>query len=172
METNSRLIDFGSCYLQVTLIPKNTGMIIQSPVSQENSMASGGLRKRRCFHCHSDSHIRIQCPSLGKDVRQPLATIHDNSTGRSAKHHRRRLGDSTQLQSSFSPNLPAPSANRGELMGTSSGHSSIASTPSTEDILKRAISSIHEPAPSTSTSSAVSQRNDAMDLWENQLLLS
>ncbi|CAK9299338.1 unnamed protein product, partial [Gordionus sp. m RMFG-2023] len=98
-----------------------------------------------------------------------LATIHDNSTGRSAKHHRRRLDDSTQVQSSFSPNRPAPSANRGELMDTSSGHSSIAST---EDILKRAICSIHKPAPSTSTSSAVSQRIDAMDLWENQLQLS
>ncbi|CAK9301101.1 unnamed protein product [Gordionus sp. m RMFG-2023] len=169
METTSRLIDLGSCYI-VTLIPKNTGMTIQAPMSQENYMTSGGLRKRRCFHCHNDDHIRSQCPSLGKDGRQPLAPINDNAMGRSAEHYRRRMVDATQGPAPFSPMRPAPSANRGALIGTSNGCSSSTSNPPTDNILQRAVDSIHGPASTTSAFSAEAPRIDDMEFWENQLL--
>ncbi|CAK9291015.1 unnamed protein product [Gordionus sp. m RMFG-2023] len=56
-------------------------------------------------------------------------------------------------------------------MVTTSARSSLSSTLPAEDLLKRTMNAIDGTAPSTSGYQMLNQNNEAMDLWENQLLL-
>ncbi|CAK9294146.1 unnamed protein product [Gordionus sp. m RMFG-2023] len=153
MQTNSQLLDFGMCYFQVTLIPKNTGMIIQSPMSQENMANSAGPRKRRCYNCHSDSHIRSQCDAVDRGSRDPLVQIDANFQDGSAGNGKLRMNNPTPAQIPLSTYQQLPSTNRKKLtMGTTSVRSSLSSTSPAENILRRAMNAIDGTGPSTSGS--------------------
>ncbi|CAK9292592.1 unnamed protein product [Gordionus sp. m RMFG-2023] len=79
METTSRLVDLGDFYLQVTLIKKNNGMILGSRPTDKNQPPDPGVRRKRCFNCQGEGHLRHQCSRPLRGTRVPLETVSDNA---------------------------------------------------------------------------------------------
>ncbi|CAK9291016.1 unnamed protein product [Gordionus sp. m RMFG-2023] len=132
--------------------------LCESPVNEILKLYSGSNYKNTS-----------QCDALVRGSRDPLVQIEANILSVSGK---RRLDNSTSSQIPLSTYQPIPSANGKKLtMVTTSARSSLSSTPPAEDLLRRAMNAIDGTAPSTSGSQMLNQNNQAMDLWENQLLV-
>ncbi|CAK9294219.1 unnamed protein product [Gordionus sp. m RMFG-2023] len=77
METTSRLVDLGDFYLQVTLIKKHDGMTLGEGRRNENQPPTYGIRRKRCYNCQGEGHLRHQCTQLPRD-RVPMGVLSEN----------------------------------------------------------------------------------------------
>ncbi|CAK9299745.1 unnamed protein product [Gordionus sp. m RMFG-2023] len=69
METQSKLIEMTSHYIQITLISKCVGMQFNTTYPQpviQKEIASNVIKKRRCLICNADDHLVQQCKVYSK----------------------------------------------------------------------------------------------------------
>ncbi|CAK9303381.1 unnamed protein product [Gordionus sp. m RMFG-2023] len=78
METVSRLVDLGDFYLQVPLIRKKIGMTLGAGPVDENQPPTLGVRRRRCYNCQEEGHLRHQCSRPSREARVLMGVLSEN----------------------------------------------------------------------------------------------
>ncbi|CAK9292240.1 unnamed protein product [Gordionus sp. m RMFG-2023] len=170
MDTTSKLVDMGEFYLKVTLIRKNNGMSLGEVLGHQPPFQ--GERKKRCYNCQADGHLRHQYSMHPKGARVPLRALANDSMMGANGARKREARDGEMNQPTSSTKWVQGTNNRGPMLSLPISDTSKTrrnGVPEMRDVLQRAMATITTSAHNPTTNLFFGNGNDEDERWENPM---